>query len=342
MLTQDQEDAENLLWTGLKKADPKMVLNAINQGADVNKRYREGAGASDRFDLNDTPLHGAFKPSPWSTGARASKTSKADVSGVSEVVKLLIEHGADASALDRLDNTPLMCMAMSDKLKFDASVETLLVQKSKQAGVLDQCDSVSGYTALHYAALLGNSRLTIKICKAGANVEAPMKNGFTPLFIGAKGLTDAILTGKTTQMRKHSFTMDGLLNFKCDANTRDNDGNTIAEKNPTIPVAILLSWRYDPTAAHPVSGGNLMDLHLSRLQKDMFTSVSALEHLMEVPDLSPRFPDAGVESIHALMETKALNKHQFDVLMNLQTQIEQQLLQRDTTPSSSPGYKNRL
>ena len=338
----EQEHAENMLWTGINRAALKTVALALEQGADVNKPYRPGAGACAQFTEQDTPLHGAFRPTPWSTGARMKRTSKADVSEVGDIVKLLLEHGANAAALDAMGNTPLMCMALSNKLKFDASVETLLVQKTKEAGMLDHADKVLGYTALHHAALVGNSRLTIKICKAGADVEVPMKDGFTPLFVAAKGFSDSFATGKTTEMRKHRFTMDGLLNFQCDANTRDNDGNTLAEKYPTIPASILLEWRYDPASIHPVSGKNLMDVHLDRLQKDMFNAVSALETLMGVPDLSPRFPEAGIENIHALIETKALNSRQFDLLTNLRTRIEQELLQRDTTPSNSPGYKHRL
>jgi hypothetical protein len=341
MHTLDPEQAENLLWTGLNNANLLTVQRALEMGADVNQRHREGAGAANQFGLQDTPLHGAFKPSPWSTGARARKTSKADVSKMSAIVKLLIKQGADVTALDELGNTPLMCMALNHKLKFDANVETLLIEKTKQAHMLNQSDKVMGYTALHHAALTGNSRLTIKICKAGADIQVIMKDGTTPFFAAANGFLNASLTGKTTQVQRHQYTLDALLNFKAHINERNGDGDTVAERYPAVPLSVWLGRGLDPASVHPLTGNNLMDLHLQRLEFYFHGSVFALATLMETTDLLPCKPELGMEQIKVALGSREFEQPR-TLLSSLQVLIEQQLLQRETEHASSVRVTPRL
>lgn len=96
-----------------------MVYSLLQDGAEVNARYQQ----------QDTALHAAC------------------TNNNREIIRMLLERGADANALDEEGNTPLMDSVLSGP---DAEVVRMLLKAGANANQAD----AGGYTPLHIASLL--------------------------------------------------------------------------------------------------------------------------------------------------------------------------------------------
>ena len=144
----------------------------------------------------DTPLHMAAK------------------GGQSEIVKLLLESGADANAAQESGGTPLLYAAEAGhqeivKLLLDAGanvnatytltkatplhkaalaghnevVRLLLAGGADVRAICKTSDSYDGCTPLHVAAELGNDEMVKQLLTAGADPNAKRKDGATPVQV---------------------------------------------------------------------------------------------------------------------------------------------------------------
>lgn len=129
-------------------ATPREVQAALNAGADVNARDRDGS----------TPLQYA---AGWNPN--------------SEVIKLLLETGADVNARQDDGSTPLQNAAWKNP---NPEIIKLLLN----AGADVNARNINGWTPLHWAAAYcSNPMVVTLLLKAGANGNARGKGGERPI-----------------------------------------------------------------------------------------------------------------------------------------------------------------
>ncbi|GFR28392.1 uncharacterized protein TNCT_638791 [Trichonephila clavata] len=97
--------------------------------------------------------------------------------GYTEVVRLLIEKGADFKEVDKDGWTPLRIAAASDKLE--------VVQYLVDKGADFKCATKDGWTPLHNAASDGKLEVVQYLVDKGANFKCATKDGWIPLHWAA-------------------------------------------------------------------------------------------------------------------------------------------------------------
>ena len=110
--------------------------------------------------------------------------NSAAVKGRNQIVKLLIEKGADLNA-----GTPLIFAAT------DGHVKVLELLIAAGTDVNAKANDQLGGTALHIAANLGHKKVVELLVAAGADVNAKMLYGMTPLHFAAnnKGIAKFLI-----------------------------------------------------------------------------------------------------------------------------------------------------
>jgi ankyrin repeat protein len=94
-----------------------------------------------------------------------------------EVVRLLLEAGADANARYPDSRTALICAAQNS----NSAIVTLLLKKGADPNARDN----KGDTALHRASFTGQLDMVKALLERGADVNAKDEAGYTPLIISA-------------------------------------------------------------------------------------------------------------------------------------------------------------
>lgn len=103
----------------------------------------------------------------------------ASLEGKTDIVKYLVEKGADINTRDREGSNPLQNAAI--KGYFD--IVKILVEKGSDVNYKDDND----VTPLHFACMSGNYELVKYLIDKGANVRAVSKAGREPIFEAAWG-----------------------------------------------------------------------------------------------------------------------------------------------------------
>ena len=194
-----------------------LALVLIEAGADVDSRtglYIDGTH-------DTTPLHYACD--------------------MPNVVRALLEHGADVQAEDSEGETPLdwalvwwQAESVRLLLEHGAGVaadgsfrDTLLCDVAGRAnaerlirlviehGVDVNTKDASGKTPLHRAATDGPDENVLQLINAGADVDARDSSGQTPLYA-------AVLYGRVENVRR-------LINAGADVNAKDEEGRTVLD-----------------------------------------------------------------------------------------------------------------
>jgi ankyrin repeat protein len=130
----------------------------------------------------------------------------AAVNGNYDIVKVLIDKGANVNVGDNNYRTPLMVAAKKDHLK---TVQALLGAPSIDINATDD----DGATALYLAALNGNDDVVKALINQGANVNVADHKGWTPLMSATK--------------KGHLTTVQALLGApRININAQKSDGVT--------------------------------------------------------------------------------------------------------------------
>ena len=165
-----------------------LTLAAESGSADATRRLiAAGASVVARDQIGGTPL-------TWGCGL-----------GSAETVKLLLDAGADASVVDVNGLTPLIWAAGIGKPE---TVELILAKKPE----LNVKDGVTGDTALMRAVRSGKPESVKMLIVAGADVNLPNKQGYSPVQLAA-------LSGTADKVQM-------LLDAKADLNGTDGTGRT--------------------------------------------------------------------------------------------------------------------
>ncbi|MBA3954883.1 ankyrin repeat domain-containing protein [Candidatus Dependentiae bacterium] len=133
--------------------------------------------------------------------------------GHKEVVKLLLEKGADIDTEDENNHTPLHSAAYAGY----AEVVKLLLQKgasinTRVEGNEDEDEEEEGYTALHLAAENGHKEVVELLLKSGADINAKDEEDNTALHVAAQC--------------GHKEVVELLLKSGADINAKDEEDNT--------------------------------------------------------------------------------------------------------------------
>ena len=140
--------------------------------------------------------------------------------GEEEVVRVLLEHGADASAKDSAGATPMHHVRRAGVLPM-----LLLLEKGAEVSA----KRMDGSTPLHFAAAGGHEAMVLILLEHGAEVSSKMDGGYTPLHAAA--------------YRGHETVARVLLHMGADLQSKTHDGQTaedIATTHSHPQVAAML------------------------------------------------------------------------------------------------------
>ena len=176
--------AENQQWD--------IVRSVLANTTDVNAAQVDGM----------TALHWAVYHDEFNTtkllvehGADATAANRYDVrplpmacvNGNAKIIQLLLKAGANVNAALRGDETPLMIAARTGRL----GPVQLLLQHEADVNAKEW----KGQTALMWAAASGHADVVKALLNAGADRTVSLKSGFTPLFFAVRdGKIQAVLT----------------------------------------------------------------------------------------------------------------------------------------------------
>lgn len=336
MQTDAQLLANRLLWEGLFLANPQTVSRALSQGADPNARYGGLGLKFGRYDDAESPLHGALNPSPTSQGARIASTSKANVSGVSDIINQLINAGADVAALDHKGRTPLWVMCSAPKLKLSAKTQKLLINKTKDAGMIDAQTAYSRETALHKAAKEGSLSVVETLFQAGADIEARDHESFTPILAAFRGLSMTFLTGKVADLQKHVVTIKGLSDLGADVNARDNDGNSAPEIFSSLHIYHFVHIGFNFSELHPVRRETVADFKIASLDEDLHNATTSISELIQFDAFHSEKPLQGIERIQRTLTSGKMYARHEPILRLALSHLEQMQIERETATHAAP------
>jgi ankyrin repeat protein len=133
---------------------------------------------------------------------------RASRSGRGQVVRTLLEQGADAAAFDRNRMTPLHWASFGGYLE----VARILLERSKDAAARDK----NGWTPLHWAAFEGRVEIVRILLKRGVDATVRDKAGRTPLH--------------RSSSEGHLQVTRVLLEQGVDTTAQDMDGRTVLHR----------------------------------------------------------------------------------------------------------------
>lgn len=170
-----QDEANQLLLTGLNLCDTEIMRKALRSKADPNMAIRTtknaGSAGLELVVNGQTPLHYLMQ---------TTRFQPAEVTR--ECVKVLLDAGANVEAKDAWDNRPIH-EALCNDFPNEAGVAALI-----EAGVDVNALGIGGATPLHFAAKHFNLVPARMLLAAGANLQPSRDTGrpadqFSPLEI---------------------------------------------------------------------------------------------------------------------------------------------------------------
>ncbi|CAH3178494.1 unnamed protein product [Porites lobata] len=284
-----------------------LLLSAVNGNTDILRYFIEKKGDIDaRIKNHRTLLMAASMYGHTNAvnvllqdGANVALTDKrlgctalhfaagsSDNSG--EILRCLIENGADVNGVNKVKHTPLMIAAIRGHI----NALTLLI---KHGANVDLQDS-DGYKALHFAVHGSDISSEIFSCLIGigADVNARTNNGVTPLMIAAE--------------EGHINAVTSLV--KCGANVdlQDKYGNTALHYAAGLSVderfsddlPEIVEMLLNLGASHMCNHQGLKPLH----QASISGNIAVVEYLIQRPEITREQRVDALELLGASLATQ--------------------------------------
>ncbi|CEJ87161.1 hypothetical protein VHEMI04323 [[Torrubiella] hemipterigena] len=205
------EDGCTALYLASERGNVELVKMLLENNADINIAHKNGfsvlhaACRNSSLDVVKVLLdYGIDINVSHDLIGRASPIFVASMAGHCELIQLLIDKGADISAMDNEGNVPLHFASSFQK------VEATRVLLDNGAEI--QATNDEGETALHLACKDGHLDVVELLLKNGADVNALDNQGRTPLF--------------QASVEGHINVTEVLLNNSADPSVRDSDDHT--------------------------------------------------------------------------------------------------------------------
>jgi ankyrin repeat protein len=266
------------LITAVRASDLSKVQALIAGGANVNEQDRAGGRTALHWAAkggNKEALEALFaaKADPNLKDRQGRTPIWGAVETFPEIVKYLVEKGADINVQDQIKSTPLLWAAGFGR------PETVAYLIERGANVKSVDDN--GWTPLIWAAGLGQPQTVETLVKAGADLAAAdRQTGDTPLLRAAR-------TGKPESMKI-------LLDAGADVTVRNKLQMTAlhlaAQSGSADKVALLLAAKADP-AAVDARNFTALDHAMARTTGDKTKLIEILKPVSPVS--KPTGADAG-------------------------------------------------
>jgi ATP-dependent Clp protease ATP-binding subunit ClpB len=197
----------------------------------VARVIEDGANVNCRHPLGWTPLHVAV------------------INGYTEVVKLLLNAGADIDAQD--DFSTAQDMAWQRNTSY---TRILSERESEFSDKLDAFANFKGFTPLHYGALLQNQEIIDLLLQAGANPKAKDRSGRTSIDFAHNNMTlfeSLQAAAKTYEQTRHQREVRDRLRFPLEKRLKQH---FVGQDGPITTVAAAIrrkenGWQDDD---HPL------------------------------------------------------------------------------------------
>jgi ankyrin repeat protein len=276
-----------LCWYPRRRRSVQLARQLLERGADAEAKHGERA---------DTVLHTAV------------------TNNCSEIVALLLEHGADANPANTNGTRPLHYAA----IKGSCHIAKMLLAHNADVDVVD----LTGRTPLHHAVEHGNWGIATLLQAYSADVNVDVWDGNTPLHIAAMlGDPDVTALLLANGADVNAAASDGHTPLQIAANTGDPDVTTVLLANGAdinaaawdgrTPLHIATTWgNPDVTAVLLANGADVnmaasdgrTPLHIAATWGDL--DVTALL-LANGADVNARDRNGDTPSHNALRNGKA-------------------------------------
>ena len=179
------DSAPRPLADAAEKSDRAAIRALLKQRADVNATQADGMTAlhwaahhDDREVAELLVRAGANVKAANRYGV--TPLSLACTNGNAAIVELLLKAGADPNAALPGGETPLMTAARTGRARRGAR------RCSSHGATVDAKDDGRGQTALMWAAAEGHAAVVQALIEAGADFQARLPSGFTPLLFAVR------------------------------------------------------------------------------------------------------------------------------------------------------------
>ena len=171
------DDSDNVLMCATMYATPEVMELLLKKGAKINSRNKSGETALMWCMHDNNKINLLLKYGADINVAAYSGNTPLFIACVGadqyEIVKLLLDKGADALARNNKKETALMRTAMFG----DTATISLLLNKGIDINARDQ----DGMTALMHAILNSNRAVALQLLEHGADPDLAMSFGLTSL-----------------------------------------------------------------------------------------------------------------------------------------------------------------
>ncbi len=190
-----------LLADKVIKKDTEGIQNLLNQGMDIDvKQLSTGSTvlmlASSYFGYNDMVEYLILNGADVNVGDKNNKTSLIWAASNSlESARLLISHNADVNATADDGMTPFL-QSIFGVLSGKVPIEMCELLRENGANVNSTLKgrNADGWSALHYAAMEGDTELVKHLIRYGADINKATAEGSTPLYLAKMEGYDEVIT----------------------------------------------------------------------------------------------------------------------------------------------------
>ena len=206
----DYEAFDSLVEGGVELTSFQRLAIAINAGdyQRVESLIDSGVNVNSLIDYEEvSPFPYKFLTTPLIMAVEGAINLAVEGTFDPQIVRLLIEKGAEVNGKDSLGNTPLLECQHLELHSENLEIIELLIENGADLDVVGH----HGETILHKVINNGNLKTAELLLNSGANIEATSSQGNTPLWTAAwHGNVDAVRLLISLDANIHAIGHTGL------------------------------------------------------------------------------------------------------------------------------------